>query len=52
MANISNTIHYNKKWNLYQRANIASGAEYWIDEQFQNLLVFGIFIVFQIKKKI
>ena len=31
---------------------IANGAEYRIDEQFQNLLIFGIFIIFQIKKKI
>ena len=29
---------------------IASGAEYWMDEQFQNLLVFWILIVFQILK--
>ena len=31
---------------------IASGAEYWMDEQFQNLLTLEILIVFQIKKKI
>ena len=31
---------------------IASGAEYRIDERFQNLVIFGISIVFQIKKKI
>ena len=31
---------------------IANGAEYRMDEQFQNLLIFGIFIIFQIKKKI
>ena len=31
---------------------IASGPEFRMDEQFQNLLVFGILIVFQIKKKI
>ena len=31
---------------------IASGAEYRIDEQFQNLLIFGISIIFEIKKKI
>ena len=30
---------------------IASDAEYRMDEQFQNLLIFGILIVFQIKKK-
>ena len=29
---------------------IASSAEYRIDKQFQNLLIFGISIVFQIKK--
>ena len=31
---------------------IANGAEYRMDEQFQNLLIFGILIIFQIKKKI
>ena len=31
---------------------IANGAEYRMDEQFQNLLIFGIFLIFQIKKKI
>ena len=31
---------------------IASGAEYRMDEQFQNLLIIGISIVFQIKNKI
>ena len=31
---------------------IASGAEYRMDEQFQNLLIFEILIIFQIKKKI
>ena len=31
---------------------IASGAEYQMDKQFQNLLIFGILIVFHIKKKI
>ena len=31
---------------------IANGAEYRMDEQFQNLLIFGILIMFQIKKKI
>ena len=29
---------------------IAIGAEYRINEQFQNLLIFGIFIVFEIEK--
>ena len=32
--------------------NIANGAEYQMDEQFQNLLIFGILIIYQIKKKI
>ena len=27
-----------------------SGAEYWMDEQFQNLPIFEIFIVFQVEK--
>ena len=31
---------------------IANGTEYRIDEQFQNLLIFGILIIFQIKNKI
>ena len=31
---------------------IANGAEYRMDEKFQNLLFFGILITFQIKKKI
>ena len=31
---------------------IANGVEYRMDEQFQNLLIFGILIIFQIKKKI
>ena len=30
---------------------IANSAEYQMDEQFQNLLIFGILIIFQIKKK-
>ena len=30
---------------------ITNGAEYRTDEQFQNLLIFGILIIFQIKKK-
>ena len=29
---------------------ITSSAEYRMDEQFQNFLIFGISIVFQIKK--
>ena len=33
-------------------SKIANGAEYRMDEQFQNLLVFLILIIFQIKKKI
>ena len=31
---------------------IANGAEYRMDKQFQNLLIFGILIIFQIKMKI
>ena len=31
---------------------IANNAEYQMDEQFQNLLIFRILIIFQIKKKI
>ena len=30
----------------------ANGAEYSIDEQFQNLLIFRILIISQMKKKI
>ena len=28
---------------------IANSAEYWMDESNGNLLIFGIFIIFQIK---
>ena len=31
---------------------IANGAEYLIDEQYQNTVSFGILIIFQIKNKI
>ena len=31
---------------------IAGGAEYRMDEKFQNFLSFGILIIFQIKKTI
>ena len=31
---------------------IANGAKYRMDEQFQNLLIFGILIIFQMKNKI
>ena len=31
---------------------IANSAEYRMDEQFQNLLIFGILIIFQNKNKI
>ena len=31
---------------------IANSAEYQMDEKFRNLLIFGILIIFQIKKKI
>ena len=30
---------------------IAIGAEYRMDEQFQNVRIFGILIIFQIKRK-
>ena len=33
-------------------SKIANGAEYRMDEHFQNLLILGILIIFQIKKKI
>ena len=33
-------------------SKIAIGAKYQMDEQFQNLLIFRILIIFQIKKKI
>ena len=33
-------------------SKIANGAEYRMDEQLQNLLILGILIIFQIKKKI
>ena len=31
-------------------SKIANGAEYRMDEQFQNFLILGIFIIFQIEK--
>ena len=31
---------------------MANGAEYRMNEQFENLLIFGILIIFQIEKKI
>ena len=33
-------------------SKIANSAEYRMNEQFQNLLIFGILIIFQIQKKI
>ena len=33
-------------------SKIANDAEYRMDEQFQTFLIFGILIIFQIKKKI
>ena len=33
-------------------SKIANGAECRMNEQIQNLLIFGILIIFQIKKKI
>ena len=38
-------------WNL-KINKIANGAEYRMDEEFQNFLIFGILIILQIKKKI
>ena len=32
-------------------SKMASDAKYRMDEQFQNLLIFGILIIFQIKNK-
>ena len=45
----------NVEINLYQRINIrirkiANGAEHRMDEQFQNLSIFEISIVFQIER--
>ena len=31
---------------------ISDSAKYQMDEQFQNLLILGIFLIFKIKKKI
>ena len=33
-------------------SKIANNTEYQMDEHFQNFLIFGILIIFQIKKKI
>ena len=33
-------------------SKISNGAEYRMDEHFQNLLILGILIIFQIKNKI
>ena len=49
--------HYNKKMKFISKGNMKIGkisnvAEYRMDEQFQNLLIFGILRTFQIKKKI
>ena len=33
-------------------SKIANNAEYQMDEDFQNFLIFGILMIFQIKKKI
>ena len=46
-------VYPNPEIQLHQRANIrtskiTSGVEYRMDEQFQNLLIFGILVVFQI----
>ena len=44
----------NGKWNYGNMKfdKIANGAKYRIDEQFQNLLIFGILIICHIQKKI
>ena len=34
------------------QGKIANGEEYRMDEQFQNLIIFGILIILKIKKKI
>ena len=47
--NLSFRIFQSKQ---FEFSKILSGAEYRMDEQFQNFLIFGILIVFQIKKKI
>ena len=45
--------HYNVKWKSNMKiVKIANSADYQMDEQFRNLLIFGILIIFQIKKKI
>ena len=35
-----------------KKGKIANGVEYRMDEQLENFLIFGILIIFQIKKKI
>ena len=52
-SNVERTYEF--EIHLYQRANmriskIASSDEYRMDKQFQDLLIFGISIVFQIEK--
>ena len=53
MADISN-LKINERANVEQPkiGRIGNRAEYRMDEQFQNLLIFGILIIFQIKNKI
>ena len=48
--NLRKPLQYKMKF--MKISKIANGAEYRMDEQFQNLLIFGILIIFQIKKKI
>ena len=53
--NLRESLQYKMKFILkgnMKISKIANGAESRMDEQFQNLLIFGILIIFQIKKKI
>ena len=50
VTTIENEIYI--KGQIWESAKIASGAEYRMDEQFKNLLIFEILIIFQIKNKI
>ena len=53
--NLRESLQKKKKFILkgnMKISKIANGAEYRMDEHFQNSLIFGILIIFQIKKKI
>ena len=53
--NLRESLKYKIKFILkgnMKISKIANGAKYRMDEQFKNLLIFGILIVSQIKKKI